>query len=48
LVYEHLFTDLTTACIDEDEIAILMTQSEDFKEGIKAFTDKRAPRFTGK
>ena len=35
MVYEHLFTDLTTACIEEDETAILMTRSEDFKEGIE-------------
>jgi enoyl-CoA hydratase/carnithine racemase len=48
LVYANLFTDLTAACIDEDETAIRMTQSEDFKEGIKAFMEKRAPRFTGK
>jgi enoyl-CoA hydratase/carnithine racemase len=48
LVYSGQFTDLTAACIDEDETAIRMTQSDDFKEGIKAFMEKRAARFTGK
>jgi enoyl-CoA hydratase/carnithine racemase len=48
MVYEHLFTDLTTACADEDDTAVLMTQSEDFKEGIAAFMEKRLPRFRGK
>jgi enoyl-CoA hydratase/carnithine racemase len=48
MVYQHLFTDLATAMRDEDELVEEMTRSEDFKEGIKAFTEKRAPNFTGR
>ena len=48
LVYGHLFTDLATALVDDDEAAVTMLRSEDFKEGIKAFMEKRAPRFVGK
>jgi len=47
-VYRHLFTDLATALKDEDQLAARMTTSEDFKEGIKAFMEKRAPKFTGR
>ncbi|HJU27546.1 MAG TPA: enoyl-CoA hydratase-related protein [Candidatus Binataceae bacterium] len=47
-VYNHLFTDLAAALKDEDESVETMSRSEDFKEGINAFLEKRAPRFTGK
>jgi enoyl-CoA hydratase/carnithine racemase len=48
LVYSHLFTDLATALADDDRATMTMLRSEDFKEGIKAFQEKRAPRFKGK
>jgi enoyl-CoA hydratase/carnithine racemase len=48
LVYGHLFTDLATALVDDDQSAVELLRSDDFKEGIKAFMEKRAPRFTGK
>jgi enoyl-CoA hydratase/carnithine racemase len=48
LVYGHLFTDLATALFDDDQSAIELLKSDDFKEGIKAFMEKRAPRFVGK
>jgi enoyl-CoA hydratase/carnithine racemase len=48
MVYEHLFTDLVTALKDEQASMKITTRSEDFKEGLKAFLEKRAPKFTGK
>ncbi len=48
LIYQHLFSDLGTAIREDDESMQMMTRSEDFKEGVRAFVEKRAPRFTGK
>lgn len=48
LVYKHLFTDLATAIRDDDESMTAMTKSDDFKEGVKAFLEKRPARYQGK
>lgn len=48
MVWEHLFTDLATAIKENDAAVQVMTKSADFKEGVKAFMEKRSPRFTGK
>jgi enoyl-CoA hydratase/carnithine racemase len=48
MVWEHLFTDLGTAIKEDDAAMQLMTHSEDFGEGVRAFIEKRSPRFKGK
>ena len=48
LIYHHLLTDLGTALAEENESIEVMTHSEDFREGIRAFQEKRAPRFVGR
>jgi enoyl-CoA hydratase/carnithine racemase len=47
-LYQHLYTDLATALRDESESAGVMLNSQDFREGVRAFLEKRAPKFTGK
>jgi enoyl-CoA hydratase/carnithine racemase len=48
MIWGHLFTDLATAIKDDDASMRMMTKSEDFAEGVKAFIEKRSPRFKGK
>ena len=48
LVWGHLFTDLATAVREDDDAMRLMTRSEDFSEGVRAFIEKRSPRFKGR
>ena len=48
LVWRHLFTDLATAIREDDESMTMMTRSEDFKEGVRAFNEKRPAKYQGR
>jgi enoyl-CoA hydratase/carnithine racemase len=48
MIWRHQFTDLGTAIRDNDEAIVRMTRSDDFKEGIRAFIEKRPAKYQGK
>lgn len=47
MVNKHVTADLATSMLEESALVQLSLHGTDFKEGIKAFRDRRAAEFTG-